>query len=313
MPLIGNLQAMGVAKEPTWGTPTAATTADQFPPLTTPKWEEPVDPIEDDNFRMRVSKVQGWQQGFRQGKVSFETHAYADVVGNLAMGMYGTDGWASASLHPFTVNNAGEPPSYSIQMFYGIAGTHSRSFVGMYIETLSFEGTDKGPMKVKVTYAGGKASTLVVKPTTTYTTTLPWMPWQGQLTLNSVVKTNLLTWTLNLKRKVEAIPALGYQDPQSANSTDFECDGKMTFRAEDDTEYLLYNASPGVPFPAVMVFTSGSQVLTHTMTSCRFISPVSIDSGTFLKTSATFKGIDNATDSGASSLTVAGGKSGSAY
>lgn len=312
-PLVGNLRQLSVAKEPSWATVTAGTTADQFPPITNPKFEDVYDPVEDDNFRSRMSKVQGWQQGFRSSKYTFETHAYPDVLGNLLMSIYGTDGYTSGVIHPFSVLNTGVPASYTLQDFYGIAGTHTRSMTGMYMDSLSISGADKGPMKVTVGYAGGKFSTLVAKPSGIYSVALPFLFWNAICTLNSVIKLNLLSWSIDLKRAVEAIPGAGSQDPSSANSTDFECTGKMMFEPSDDSEYLLYVTSQQAPFPLSMVFTNGATTLTHTMTKCQFDSPTTFDSGPYIKTSVSFFGIDNATDQGACATTVVGGKSGSAY
>lgn len=312
-PLVGNLRQLSVAKEPSWATVTAGTTADQFPPITNPKFEDVYDPVEDDNFRSRMSKVQGWQQGFRSSKYTFETHAYPDVLGNLLMSIYGTDGYTSGVIHPFSVLNTGVPASYTLQDFYGIAGTHTRSMVGMYCDSISIAGTDKGPMKVTVGFSGGKFTTLVNKPSGVFTALAPWMFWQATCTLNSVVKTNLMSWTLDFKRAVVAIPGAGSQDPTSANSTDFECSGKMMFETTDDSEYLLFNTSLQAPFPLIMSFTSGSNVMLHTMTKCQFISPTTFDTGPYIKTNVSFIGIDNATDGGASATQITGGKSTGAY
>lgn len=312
-PLQGTFRQTGIAKEPAWGTLTAATTADQFPPVGNAKFEEMYDPIVDDNNRSRISKTQGWQQGFRSSKYSFETHCYPDVIGNILMGMYGTDGWTAGSTHPFSVFNGGLPASYTIQDFYGIAGTHTRSMTGMYVETITITGADKGPMKASVTYAGGKFSTLVAKPTAVYTTALPFLFWNCVCTLNSIVSTKLQSWTLNLKRAVAPIPAAGAQDPSASNSADFECTGKMIFQPTDDTEYLLYVTAQQAAFPLVMAFTNGATTMTHTMTKTQFESPTTFDAGPYVKCSVSFLGLDNATDGGASATTIVGGKSGAAY
>lgn len=313
-PLLTGLTQVGLAKETTWGTGVAPTTADQFIPIVNPKLEDVIESILDNGYRSRMSKDQGYQQGFRQSKYSFETQVYPDVCGNWFMGLFGTDGWASGTTHPFTVLNSGLPPSYTVQDFYGVSGTHSRSLAGMYFDTLTISGSDKGPMKATVSLMGGKASALVAKPTAVYTTALAFLSWQGALTLNSVVKANLLTWDITFKRDVAAILAMGAQDPSAAFSGQLEVTGKMTFQANDDTEYLLYATTGQAAFANSMVFTSGTNTLTVQSTDTQFETPSTFDRSTpIVKTSVSFRCIDNTTDAGACKVTIVGGKSGAAY
>lgn len=308
------LTSLGVAKETTWGTAVAPTTADQFIPVTNPKPEDVIDAILDNNYRSRASYDQGYQQGFRYSKYSFESHVYPDVAGNWFMGLMGTDGWSSGTTHPFTVLNSGLPPSYTLQDFYGLSGVHSRSYAGLYFESLAISGSDKGPMKATVTLTGGKAGALVAKPTSTYTTASPFLTWQGALTLNSVSNAKMISWDITFKRNVAPILAMGSQDPSAANSGDLTVTGKMAFAPTDDTEYLLYSTTGQAAFPNSLVFTSGSNTLTITMTNCQFETPTTFDRATpYVKTLASFRGIDNATDGGAAKVTIVGGKSGSAY
>jgi hypothetical protein len=168
-------------------------------------------------------------------------------------------------------------------------------------------------MKATVTMAGGKASVLVAKPSATYTTASAFIPWQGALTLNSVLSTKVISYEIALKRTVAPTQAMGSQDPSSANSTDFEVTGKMVFQASDDTEYLLYSTTGQAAFPNSIVFTSGSNTMTILMTKCQFETPTTLDAGPFVKTSVSFRGIDNSTDGGACKVTLVGAKSGAAY
>jgi hypothetical protein len=93
-----------------------------------------------------------------------------------------------------------------------------------------------------------------------------------------------------------------------------EITGKMTFAPSDDTEYLLYNTTGQAAFPCALVFTSGSNTLTITMTKTQFVSPTTFDRGSpYVKTMVSFVGVDNATDGGAGKVTLVGGKSGAAY
>lgn len=314
-PLQTYLTSLGLAKETTWGTAQAPTTSDQFiAGVSNPKPEDVIEAILDQGYRSRASKDQGWQQGFRESKYTFDAHWYPETCGNWLMGIMGTDGWSSGTTHPFTVLNTGLPPSYTVQDFYGIGGTNSRSYQGLYFDTVTMSGSDRGVLKATVGLSGGKAGALVAKPTSVYVSSNPFLTWQGALTLNSVSNLKMIAFDMTLKRDVAAIKAMGAQDPSAANSAQLTCTGKVTFAPQDDTEYLLYATTGQAAFPFSLVFTSGANTLTIQMTKCQFETPTVFDRGTpYIKVMSNYRGVDNATDGGACKITLVGGKSGAAY
>lgn len=312
-PLPSFLRQVGVAKETTWGTAVAPTSSDQFVPIMNPKYEDVIESVLDQGLRSRASQDQGYYQGFRYGKYSFETYAYPEVAGNLLMSILGSDGWASGTTHPLTVLNTGLSPSYTIQDFYGISGTNSRSMAGCYADTITLSAVSGGPVKLACSYLG-KFAALVAKPTLAYTTQQPVIPWQGAATINSVANLKLIQFDLTLKRQnVEGIKALGAQDISAAFSGQLEVTGKMMFAPTDDTEYLLYSTTGQAAFPLSIVFTSGSNTITISCTKTNFETPTTLDMAPYLKTNVSFRAWDNATDAGATKITVVGGKSGAAY
>src|SRR5467141_3094086 len=145
------LTQIGLAKETTWGTPIAPTTLDQFMPVLNPKPVDDIDTILDNGLRSLAGKDQGYYQGFRIGKWSYEMHAFPEPIGHIFMGLLGTDGWASGTTHPFTLLNTGLPPSYGIYDFYGVSGTNTRIQAGSYFESLAISGAATGPLKCTVT------------------------------------------------------------------------------------------------------------------------------------------------------------------
>jgi hypothetical protein len=300
--------SVGLAKETTWGTAVAPTTLDQFIPIMNPKSEDIIESIYDDGYRSRASQHQGYQQGFRQSKYSFESQWFPQTCGNWLMGMMGVDGYSAGTTHPFSVLNTGLPASYTVQDFYGIAGTNSRSYAGMYFDTVSMSGTDKGPLKATVSLMGGKTGALVAKPTSVYTAQQPFLTWQGALTLNSILNTKLVSWDFTLKRNVLPIFAMGVQDVTAGLSAQLTAFGKMTFETNDDTEYLLYNTTGQAAFPLSVVFTSGANSITITGTKTQFETPSTFDRSTpFVKTSVSFQMVDNSTDAGCCAITLVGG------
>lgn len=312
-PLQTWLTQLGLAKETTWGTAVAPTTADQFIPVLNPKLSDEIEPIYDRGLRSRASLDQAWYQGFRMQHYTFESQFYPDVCGNWLMGMFGADGWSSGTTHPFTVLNTALPPSYTIQDFYGIGGSNTRSMAGCYFDSITMSGTNTGPLKASVSLIG-KSTALVAKPTAVYTSAAPFLTWQNAVTLNSVANLKLIAFDITFKRPVEPIFAVGVQDPSASNAGQLEVAGKLTFAPTDDTEYLLYITTAQAAFPMTFLFTSGANTLTIQMTKVQFEKPTTLDRGTpYLKVLASFRAIDNATDGGAAKVTLVGGKSGAAY
>lgn len=314
-PLQTWLTSVGLAKETTLYTGVAPTTSDQFISILNPKPEDVIESIMDNGYRSRASADQGYQQGFRYAKYGFESYWHPEVCGNWLMGIMGTDGWASGTTHPFTVLNTARTPSYTVQDYYGITGTHSRSYTGMFFESVSMSGSgDKSPLKATVSLSGGKVGTLVAQPTSTYVSSKPFIPWQGALTLNSVLSTTLISIQFDLKRTITPVAAMGAQDPSDAGVGQLTATGKAVFKISSDAEYLLYSTTGQAAFPFSLVFTNGTNTLTIVMTSCQFETPTTFDrSASEVTVSASFRGIDNTTDGGACKITLVGGKSGAAY
>src|SRR5260221_1409995 len=96
-PIPSFVTQLGMSKETTWGTPIAPTTLDQFMPVMNPKPVDDIDTILDNGFRSLAGKDQGYYQGFRVGKWSYEMHAFPEPIGNPIMCLMGMDAWAHAT------------------------------------------------------------------------------------------------------------------------------------------------------------------------------------------------------------------------
>jgi len=88
-PLQTFLTQYAMAVETTWGTYVAATTADQFIPVMNLKVSDEPETIEDIGLRNRAGLDQGYVQGFRYSKLSWESHFYPDVCGNYIRALLG--------------------------------------------------------------------------------------------------------------------------------------------------------------------------------------------------------------------------------
>ena len=377
---------VGLAKEATWGTYVAPTTLDQFMPVTNPKPSDEIDSVIDTGERGLLGMTQGWYQGFRIGRWSWEQHAFPEPIGHFFMGLLGLDNWAairttadgvtngtttvtSATMaftgadvgkditgsnivahsvivtvnsgtsvvisiaatgsgtgalnvggttsHPITARTSGLPPSYSISDFYGITGTNTRAQAGSYIESLAISGGATGPLKFTVTTVGkgSPGNSLVAKPTAVYTGTAPFLPWQGNITLNSVINLKALQFDLLLKQPIDPILALvGSQDPSAMNAGPLEVTGKLLFAPTDDTEYLLYTTAQQAAFPLSAVFNSGANSLALIMSKVNFEKPSVYERNTpYVKANVSFRAIHNSSDLGPIRVDIVGGKSAAAY
>lgn len=313
-PLQTALTIVGLAKETTLFTPVAPSTSDQFLMVKNMKPSDEPDIILDEGYRGLMSKTFGDFQGFRMGKWTFDAFSYPIPLGTLFMGMFGADGWASASTHPFTVA-AALPPSYTISDYYGISA-NTRQYAGHYFESLSLSYASTGELKVSATTIGAASpkSSLAAKPTAVYDSSAPFLPYEASATLNNVANSKLIALDIKFARAIEAIfGANATQDPTAINAGPLEVTGKMTFYAQDDTELNFFENATAMT-PNSILFTSGSNTLTITMTQCRFDKGTVIDRGTpYVKVAAAFRGIYNATDGGPAKVTLVGGKSGAAY
>lgn len=321
-PLQTFLTQLGLAAESSWGTLTAPSTADQFIPVSNLKVSDEIETIEDRGLRSRASIDQGYAQGNRFAKISFDSLVYNDVVGNYIRGMLmGTDSVTGAGpfTHTIPILNTGTGPSYTVQDFYGVTGTNTRAYVGCYFESVQFSWTaganGSGPIKATVSMIG-KASqdtALQAKPSATYTTGTPLQPWTGAVTLNSVGSyVKLIGFDLKLSRPVEPIFAAGNQGPSNENAGQLMAAYKLTFAPTDDTELLLFlNNTQG---NLVVNYNQASTAqLQFTSTKLALEKPTVIDrSSPYVKIVATGRGIDNATDGGSVKCVLINSKS-SAY
>lgn len=218
--------------------------------------------------------------------------------------------------HPITARTSGLPPSYSISDFYGIAGTNTRAQAGSYIESVAISGGSTGPLKFTVTTIGTASpfAGLKAKPTAVYTAAAPFLPWQGAITLNSVINLKALQFDLLLKQPIDPILAMGSQDPSAMNAGTLEVTGKLLFAPTDDTEYLLYTTAQQAAFPLSAVFTSGATSLALIMSKVNFEKPTVFERNTpYVKTNVSFRAIHNASDTGPIRVNLVGGKSAAAY
>lgn len=288
---------LGLAKETTLGTAVPATT---FLPVKTPKFIVKYATIRDDAMRGNASMDQAYYQG--EGYTEVDTgdmHFYPDDSLHFLMAVLGVDTITGAGpyTHPLTLLNTGRPPSYTFQKYDSSVAT-VRQVAGVLINDVSLKFTTTNSKLILAAKGKGRIATNATKQAAAYSTAGMLLPWQAALTLAGGGNIKLLDFQLNLKRAVDLIfGAQGTQDSTDGNVGPLEVTGKMTFASADYTEYNYYlnNTQPITS----IVFTSGANTFTIQMSKTAFEDPTDLDHGsTYLKTSASFRAIANATDAG---------------
>ena len=313
MPLQRFLQQVSIAKESAWGTAATASTADQFVAATNVKMDDIIEPIYDEGYRGLASKDFAVNQGFRHSTFEFEFQPMQLNTGNFLVALLGgvdtVTGANPPNIHTIPQLNTGLPPSYSLTHYDATAAT-ARQITGAYLTQLDITQAGTGELKCKAMFVG-KYSGTVTKPTATYDTLQPFLPWQNAPLVNasSVVGARVIALNHSFKRPVEMIPGFsGTQDATIGNVGPLEATGTLTMYVIDSTDINLYRNNTQGQLRYVWT-ASTSQILQLNMNVVAFENGTVLDtSKEYLTLSAKYCAIYNSTDAGtmAAVLTTAG-------
>lgn len=292
-------QALGLAKETTWGTGVTATT---FLPVKRPSGFVPqFEDIDDDGFRNNAARLQGAQQGV--GMTPFDTGEmmfYGDDSVHFLMGLFGVDTISGAGpyTHPLTLLNTGDPPSYTLTLFDNLIAT-ARQITGARFNEVILKWSTKTKLTIQAKGIG-KIATTVAKPTEAYSTVLPYTGWNLAVQLSGGANTKVEQGEIKFARPVEFIfPGASSQDAQDYVIDQMAVTGSLELAIKDDTEKAYYT---GYTTPAgLFTFTSNtaSTTLAIQMTKMRFGKGSDIDrSQKYQRLKLPFEAIANATDAG---------------
>lgn len=287
----------GLAKETTWGTAVPSTSF--FPAGKNAKLDTRYQNLLDEGYEGIAGKDKAYMQGTGWSEINWpDMWFYPDTSPHFLMAMMGTDTVTGAGpyTHTITVLNTANTPSYSCTKFDNLVAT-ARQSAGVYFEAISLKYSNPGKFSIAAT-GRGKIATNATKPTASYSTLLPYLPWQGALTLNGSANARLIDCQMDIKRPLSQIWGMSNtQDMTGQVVTDLEVDLKLTFVPIDYTELNLFlNNTQGA---YSIIFTSGVSSLTFQMTKCAFEDPTVIDHGQpFARISASGRAIVNSTDAG---------------
>jgi len=287
---------IGLGKEATWGTGVADTA---YFPVDKPVFKDVPKWLNDTGYRGIRSKTFAKQQGVIS--TAFELPSmkfYPDDSGHFLMAILGSDAVTGTNPYTHTLTQLNAlPPSYTLTDLSGLAASgNARQYTGGYVEEVTLEYKADGDFLISVK-GQGKPSTLVAKPTASYSTQNFLLGWQAQLTLAAQVNARIMGMKYTLKQKVEVIwGGNAQQAPTAINVGPLELTGQMDVEPNDETEFLYYinNTQP----VASLNFTSGTNQLTLQQSKMGFEQGPISRSGDYVTIPMTFEGIYNTTDAG---------------
>ncbi|HXI96343.1 MAG TPA: phage tail tube protein, partial [Candidatus Acidoferrum sp.] len=282
----------------TWGTGVATTA---YYPVEKPKFEDAPKWLYDKGYRGKRSRIFTIQQGVISTAFDLpDMKFYPDDSGHFLMAVLGTDnvtGTATPFTHTLTQLDA-LPPSYTLTDFSSLgSGGQARQYTGCYVEEVTLKYTADGDLLLSAK-GQGKPSTLVAKPSASYSTQPFFEGYQAQLTLAGQVNARVLGMTYTIKQVVNVIwGGNNQQGPTAINVAGIEISGTCDVEPNDELEflYMLNNTQP----TSSLLFTSGSNTLTLQNTKMIFTKgPINRD-GDYVKLPLTFEAAYNSTDAGA--------------
>lgn len=247
---------------------------------------------------------------FAAGTVIISVQSATSVTLNKAALTSGTT--KTITLAPATVNGHsgsvkntadGQPTSLTLTDFYGLTGgTPARQSAGLQIEEVGLKFTGAGLYEYTLK-AQGFGTVQVAKPTLTVSSVTPSPGWEIQAVLAGTLSPVLVDGELTIKRPTEAIHvADGTAAPYRIWQGGLNVAGKMTFVAEDDSEYQRYlnHTTPSIALIAQHGSGAATIGATIVMSKCNVKHSQPKHDGIYMQWEDELQALWNATDAGAS-------------
>ncbi len=301
---------VGFAKEVTWGTKVAPTV---YIPCLTYGYDEDRKRELDKGTRAVAALDFAAYEGVESGKPSYEWNFYPDECARFYARILGTDnksGVAAPYTHAFAMADKGA--SETISDFYGIANKERR-FAGCYVTAVNtkFE-TKSGFVTQRVDFLGQAPDSGVAETVPSFPTDSPFRGWQAALTVAGGGNTRLLSFEIDMKRKVELIfGANNSKTPSAGEVFPVEVTGKCSFWMDTtDTEYGYFvdAATENAVVVTITgdVLSGGNYQLIFTLTKFLWekVQPKRPTPEGYLTAEVSFRGIYNTTDAGPAAVSV---------
>lgn len=305
MPLPSGLSFLGVSKETTKGTFAAATA---YIPVSTMAPADVIAYINDTG--MRGSMVDIYNVIGADGYSTFDVSGpvFPDTVGWFLFGILGdlvTTGASAPFSHVGAVKNStdGQPKSLSLSDHYGAqGGTPDRGYPGMQVGELDLKFQADGLFEYDAKLTGFLSS-LVAKPTTSFTSIPPVPAWALTATIAGSTKTFIESGNVDLKRSIVPIGTVdGNQTPYAVWVGPLAVSGKLSIVVEDETEITRYlnNTTAAVVLDLTQGASAALIEVKLQMSKVQYTMVTYKRDKDYLEADITYTAVGNTTDVGAS-------------
>jgi hypothetical protein len=299
MPKFSQLTTVGLAVEAAYGTGLAPT---KFFPAKTHDYRPNVQRIPDEGKRGVNAKDFGAYLGHQWAELSYGGDFFPDVPPYFLYGILGSKAVTGTGPYTHTFTLGATVPSFTIYDSYVAI---QRQMPGAMVEEFTLRwGTTETTAIAWEAKLRSNLGAAVSSATVTMGTTSPWLGWQSALTVGGTGNTKLLNGELTFRRPIEQIwGANNSQDPNQFAAGPLEVTGRVNVYMDDDTDLARFTG--GTKPATALTFTSGTNVLTITMSTCDW-EAVTIDrSGVYVRSDFNLRGLHNTTDGGPVKVTVA--------
>ena len=249
---------VGIVKETAWGT--AVGTPTDYLPVTNLKVDDKVTYLDDNAWRGAPVDVFNKLPGAGSSDVSWDGPVFPDTIGYLLGGLFGTDtktGSAAPYTHKFTLNNTGQPASYTLT---DAVNGSVRQASGVMFSEVGFK-LDPSALFTYSAKGTGKLTTSVARPAASYSAVSASAGWRIVPKLGGVALTEVTSAELTITRALSPIPALGQQNATALFAGFMQASGKLTVVLEDDSHLTHYlNGDTMALDLSFMVGTADTQV-----------------------------------------------------
>jgi len=300
MPVSNFRSFMGIAKEPTPGTPVPPT--DAIAIATDPKPVDTLTLIEDRGWRGSAVTSYDRVAAQRHAAISLDGNVEASTIGYMLQSLLPdlvVTGAAAPFTNAFAVGNTGtgQPGGYTLTDFDGF---EARAYSAAKFTELVLGFTADGLLTFK-SKANAWASTVVASPAVpSFDAKPPMTSWQGAVTIAGAAAGYVLDGEVSIKRPVDVLQTVaGIQDPYRLWSGPVTVTGKLNTVREDDAEFNRYlqNTKPGLD----ILFTQDANTsLQLHMSKCAYVTGGIVRGKAYGQMDVTFEGLGNIADAGAS-------------
>lgn len=243
VPVIAQLQKVGIAKEVAWGT--AIATPAYTLRIKDIKAETSNKQVKDEGLRGVNAKLFGVYDGVHETSIDITALVFPEDIPLLIKTLLSTETVTGSTVytHAFKLDATGQPPSLTV---FHDNGFEVRVYPGCMAESLSFKWSKDGGLEASIKMKG-KPFAVGSQWVPSFAATEQFIGWQTTVMLAGSSNAKMVGFDIELKRALYVQHAANNtQEPTAIVSGPIEVSGKATFDVTDDTElnYMINNTQP---------------------------------------------------------------------